>query len=78
MARDLEELFVHEVEVGVGNMDVSTEDGVVTTRVVVERAKAVDRGNGQERELLLIYGAGEAPAIADAIRAAAERAAREP
>jgi hypothetical protein len=76
--REVEELFAHEVEVGVADMDVSTDDDVVSTQVVAERAKAVDRGTGQERELLLIYGAAEAPAVADAIRAAAERAAREP
>ena len=73
-----EQLLVHEVEVGVANMDTLTEDGVVSTRVVVERAKALDRGSGQEREVLLVYGADEAPAIADAIQKAAERAAAAP
>ena len=78
MADKIEELFVREVEVGVGNMDVSTDEGVTSTRVVVERAKAADRATGQERELLLVYGASEAPAIADAIRMAAERATTTP
>jgi hypothetical protein len=70
-----EQLLVHEVEVGVADIDTPTEDGVISTRVVVERAKALDRGSGQAREVLLVYGAAEAPAIADALRKAAERAA---
>jgi hypothetical protein len=73
-----EQLLVHEVEVGVADMDTATEDGVISTRVVVERAKAVDRRSGQEREVLLVYGADDAPAIADAIRMAAQRAATAP
>jgi hypothetical protein len=73
-----EQLLVHEVEVGVADMDTPTDDGVITTRVVVERAKALDRGSGQEREVLLVYGADDAPAIADAIMRAAERAATAP
>jgi hypothetical protein len=75
---EVEQLLVHEVEVGVANMDTATEDGVTSTRVVVERAKALDRGTGQEREVLLVYGADEAPAIADAIHKAALRAAAAP
>jgi hypothetical protein len=75
---ELEQLLVHEVEVGVANMDTATEDGVTSTRVVVERAKALDRGSGQEREVLLVYGVDEAPAIADAIHKAAQRAATAP
>lgn len=73
-----EQLLVHEVEVGVADMDTATDDGVISTRVVVERAKAVDRRSGQEREVLLVYGADDAPAIADAIRMAAQRAATAP
>ena len=72
------QLLVHEVEVGVADIDTPTEDGVISTRVVVERAKALDRGSGQEREVLLVYGADDAPAIADAIKQAAERAAALP
>jgi hypothetical protein len=78
MADELEELFVRQVDVGVADMDVSTEDGVVTTSVVVERATATERESGQDRQLLLIYGAAEVPALADALRAAAERAMVRP
>jgi hypothetical protein len=74
MAEELEQLIVSEVEVGVANMDMSTKDEVLSTRVVVERVKAVDRLTAQEREMLLVYGADEATAVADAIRTAAERA----
>jgi hypothetical protein len=75
MADELEELFVRRVDIGVADMDVSTDDGVISTRVVVERASGTDRQSGRDRELLLIYGASEVPALADALRAAAERAA---
>jgi hypothetical protein len=78
MADELEELFVRQVDVGVADMEVSTADGVVTTRVVVERATATDRESGQNRNLLLIYGADEVPALADALRGAAERAKTMP
>jgi hypothetical protein len=78
MADELEELFVRQVDVGVADMDVSTEDGVVTTSVVVERATATERDSGQDRQLLLIYGAAEVSALADALRAAAERAMVRP
>jgi hypothetical protein len=78
MADELEELFVRQVDVGIADMDVSTADGVVTTRVVVERATATDRESGQDRNLLLIYGADEVSALADALRGAAERATVRP
>jgi hypothetical protein len=42
--------------------------------VVVERVNAADRHTGEDRELLLIYGAEEVPAVADAMRQASERA----
>jgi hypothetical protein len=74
MDRDLEQLFVRQVDVGVANMDVATDDGVVSSRVVVERVDASERQTGQDRELLLIYGAEEVSAVADALRQASERA----
>jgi hypothetical protein len=77
MADELEQLFVRQVDVGVADMDVSTDDGVVSTRVVVQRAKAADRRTGQDRELLLVYGAEEVPAVADALRRASDRAMAE-
>ncbi|GAA1796591.1 hypothetical protein HC028_19475 [Planosporangium flavigriseum] len=75
---ELEELFVRQVDVGVADMDVSTDQGVVTTTVVVERATATERESGEDRQLLLIYGAKEVPALADALRAASERAMVRP
>jgi hypothetical protein len=75
---ELEELFVRQVDVGVADMDVATDDGVVSTSVVVERATATDRESGQDRHLLLVYGANEVPALADALQAAAERAKVRP
>jgi hypothetical protein len=79
MADEIEELFVRQVDVGVADMDVSTEDGqVVSTQVVVERATVTERDSGQDQQLLLIYGAAEVPALADALRAAAERAMVRP
>jgi hypothetical protein len=78
MSMEIEELFVRMVEVGVAEMDAATEEGVISTRVVVERATATDRRTGQDRELLLVYGAEEVPAVADALRTAADRAAVMP
>jgi hypothetical protein len=74
MADELEELFVRQVDVGIADMDVSTDNGVVSTSVVVERATATERESGEDRQFLLIYGAAEVPALADALKAAAERA----
>jgi hypothetical protein len=74
MAAELEELFVRQVDIGVADMDVSTEDEVVSTRVVVERATASDRRTGEDRDLLLVYGAAETAAVADALRRASELA----
>lgn len=74
MADELEQLFVRQVDVGVADIDVSTDDGVISTRVVVQRAKAADRTTGRDRELLLVYGAEEVPAVAEALRRASERA----
>ena len=78
MADEVEELFVREVEIGVGNMDAATDDGVINAKVVVERARAADRKTGQDRELLLVYGAAEVAAVADALRNASERALAQP
>ena len=78
MADDLEELFVEQVSVGVADMDLATEDDVISTKVVVQRATAADAKTGANRELLLVYGAEEVPAVADAMQKAAERATAEP
>ncbi len=74
MADELEELFVRRVDVGIADVNMSTEDGIVSTRMVVERATAADQKTGQDRDLLLVYGAESVPAVADALRTAARRA----
>jgi hypothetical protein len=68
-------LIVLEVSVGVANMDVSTDDGVVSGKVVVQEITAVDRESQESREFLLLYDAEKVPDVADALRTAAERAA---
>jgi hypothetical protein len=78
MADELEELFVEQVSVGVADMDLATDDDVISTRVVVQRTTASDAKTGGNRELLLVYGADEVPAVADALHKAAERATSEP
>jgi hypothetical protein len=78
MADEIEELFVRDVEIGIGNMDVSTDDGVTSTRVVVERANVADRKTGQDRHIVLIYDPAAVPTMADALRRAAERTAVAP
>jgi hypothetical protein len=77
MADELEELFVEQVSVGVADMDLATENDVISTRVVVQRTTASDAKTGEDRELLLVYGAEEVPAVADALHQAAERASAE-
>jgi len=79
MEKELEKLFVREVEVGVASLDMSTDEGVVSTRAVVQRTFAHDPENGQERELLLVYEPTSIAPIADALRTASGRAtAAEP
>jgi MOSC domain-containing protein YiiM len=68
----MEELFVRQVDIGVAEMDIAVEDQVTTARVVVERATATDRHGGAERELLLVYGAEETKAVAEALERASE------
>jgi hypothetical protein len=74
MADEFEELFVRQVEVGIADMDLSTGDEVISTQVVVQRTTATERTTGLDRELLLVYGAAEVAALADALRKASERA----
>ncbi|MCW2898439.1 MAG: hypothetical protein JWO67_704 [Streptosporangiaceae bacterium] len=73
MEADLQKLFVRQVDIGVAYMDVSTEDGVVNARVVVQQVRATD-DSGQDRELALIYEPARVPTLADALRKAAEQA----
>ena len=74
MAVELEELFVRQVDVGVADLDFANDEEVGTARVVVERATASDRRTGEERQLLLVYGAEETKAVAEALRRASELA----
>jgi hypothetical protein len=74
MAKDVEELIVEKVDVGIGDMDRSAEDGVVSVRVVTQRVSAVETKTANPRELLLVYGAAEVAAVADALREASQRA----
>jgi hypothetical protein len=78
MADNTDELFVREVEIGVANLDVSTDEGVVSTRAVVQRTRGHDRDTGQERELILVYDADRITALADGLRKAYERAVTQP
>jgi hypothetical protein len=78
MADEIEELVVRDVEIGVANMDVSKDDGVTSTRVVVERVNVVDRKTGQDRHILLVHDPAAVPKVADGLRAAAERSAVAP
>ncbi|WP_432979398.1 hypothetical protein [Dactylosporangium sp. CA-233914] len=71
----MEELLVRQVDIGVADMDISVDDQLTTTRVVVERAIATDRHGTRERDLLLIYGAAETRALAEALNRAADLAA---
>ncbi|GGM35236.1 hypothetical protein ACFFX1_44090 [Dactylosporangium sucinum] len=73
----MEELFVRQVDIGVADMDISVDDQLTTTRVVIERATATDRKGGAERDLLLVYGAEETKAVAEALHRASELAMKE-
>lgn len=74
MVAELEELLVRQVDVGVADMKVATEDEVISTLVVVERATASNCRTGEDRELLLVYGAAESAVVADALCRASELA----
>jgi hypothetical protein len=74
MDKEIEELFVREVEVGVATLDVSTDEGTTSTRAVVQRTNAYDCKTGEERELLLVYDAADVTAVAETLRKASERA----
>jgi hypothetical protein len=73
MDPDLEKLFVRRVDIGVANMDVSTEDGVVNARVVVQHINGTN-DEGNDREVVLVYEPARLPDLADALRKAAEQA----
>ena len=74
MADEVEELLVREVEVGVANLDTATDEGVISTRAVIQRATAHEPRTGRERELLLVYDPANIPQVAEALRQASERA----
>ncbi|WP_238019531.1 hypothetical protein KZZ52_54655 [Dactylosporangium sp. AC04546] len=73
----MEELFVRQVDIGIADMDIAVDDQLTTTRVVIERATATDRKGGAERDLLLVYGAAETKAVAEALHRASEMAMEE-
>lgn len=74
MAEEVEELFVRRVDVGVADVDLATEDEVISVRAVVQRAIAQDPRSGDERNLLLVYDPANITEIVEALRAASERA----
>jgi len=74
VANEIEELFVREVEVGLANVDVSTDEGTTSTPAVVQRTTAHDPETGQDRELLLVYDPADVAAVSDALRKMSERA----
>lgn len=69
---------MRKVDIGVAEMDIAVGDQLTTARVVVERATATDGRGGPDKELLLIYGAEETPAVAEALQRAAETATTAP
>ncbi|HEV7931745.1 MAG TPA: hypothetical protein VGP70_05415 [Actinomadura sp.] len=77
MQPDLEKVFARRVDVGVANMDVSTADGVINTRVVVQHVNGTD-GEGNDRDVVLIFEPAGLPELADALRKAAEEATADP
>ncbi|MCT9933019.1 hypothetical protein N5079_22685 [Planotetraspora sp. A-T 1434] len=74
MADELEQIFSREVVVGVANVDVPTEEGTISARMVVQDVTGIDRETGRERRLLLIYEPDSVPAIADTLRQGVEKA----
>ena len=74
MADNVEELFVHRVDVGVADVDLVTDDEVINLRAVVQWSVARDPKSGQERRVLMVYNPANVTAIIDALRAASERA----
>ncbi|MCU1489354.1 MAG: hypothetical protein JWM85_759 [Acidimicrobiaceae bacterium] len=77
MAEQVDELFVKEVEIGVGTLDRSTDDGVVSERVVVERVAGADRASGEDRNVVVIYAPEDVEQLADHLRTAAQVAMAE-
>jgi hypothetical protein len=70
----MEELFVRHVDIGVAEMDIADGNDLTTTRVVVERATAANPKGGPDRELLLVYGAAQTKALAEALHRASDQA----
>jgi hypothetical protein len=74
MTKERSQLVVEQVEVGVGDLEASTDDGVKLERVVVEHVTGSEPTSGQEREVLLVYRANEVPNLAEQLRLAADQA----
>ncbi len=77
MAKERSELLVEQVEVGVGDLEASTDDGVKLERVVVEHVRGSEPHSGQQREVLLVYRAQEVADLAEQLRLAADQAAAQ-
>ena len=65
---------MREVEVGLANLDVSTDEGTTSTPAVVQRTTVHDPETGQDRDLLLVYDPADVAAVSDALRTVSERA----
>lgn len=72
-----EKFLVRRVDIGIGNLDISTEDLDIHTQVVVQDVTAIDE-NGQERRFILLYDPERVAPMADTLREAAERAGETP
>lgn len=77
MAKERTELVVEQVDVGVGDLEASTDGGVRHERVVVEHVRGSEPASGQEREVLLVYRTDEVPNLAEQLRLAADRASTQ-
>ena len=79
MAEEYEELLVTDVEIGIGTVDFPADgddEGGSEEDVVIEQITASDARTGEKRNIMLVYGVDGVPAMADALRAAAEAALR--
>ncbi|RCG22439.1 hypothetical protein DQ384_35610 [Sphaerisporangium album] len=74
MAVELTQILSREVVAGVATMDVPTEEGTISARMVVQDITGIDRETGQDRRLLIIFDPDGVEAMADALRQAAAKA----
>ncbi|MEV7965561.1 hypothetical protein AB0O34_06205 [Sphaerisporangium sp. NPDC088356] len=74
MAVEFAQILSREVVTGVATMDMSTEEGTISARMVVQDITGIDRETGQDRRLLIIFDPDGVEAMADALRQAAAKA----